>query len=603
MLKSLDLSDSASWKARFRSFNIPWSQLAHLNPDKGIITSNESGVYQMYAWDVPTGTLTQMTDFATGKANGYISADGRRLYYLHDEEGNEIGHYFYKDMETGETRDISPDMPQYASFYFTESYSGNYYGFGTANQYGFIIYVIDNTTGGDPLFRYESQSMTIGPFLSYDGEVAIVASTEKSGTTDFALEAYDVKTGTKLYELWDGEGTSTQPVGFAKRDGDMRFLATSNQNGYERPLIWNTRTGERFDLPLDHIEGSLSPNDWSLDGRKILLRQVNQATDQLWIYDTQSKEAIALKHPQGTYSSVYFNKAGNLFAHYSNATLPWVIVELDGETGEQLRVVIQANHDLPQSIPFRSVTFTSEGDIPIQAWLATPEGDAPFPTIVHTHGGPTAVQKDFYFPKAQAYLDHGFAFLSINYRGSTTFGKDFQNSILGHLGDYEIEDIEAGVKWLIDEGIAQPDMIIKTGGSYGGYLTLLSMGRLSEYFAGGIAHVAIADWAMMYEDMAETLRGYQRALFGGTPEELPEQHAKSSPVTYAENIKGELLVIQGRNDTRCPSRQMEVYEEKLNELGKSIQVEWYDAGHGSKDNEEQIKHMEMELHFLYRILG
>ncbi|MCA9888666.1 MAG: prolyl oligopeptidase family serine peptidase [Anaerolineae bacterium] len=601
MLKPLNLDASAPWRSRFEAARIVNSDIATRNPRRGVVTSNKDGAYQLYAWDVPTGQLTQMTDFPTGKVGGTISADGERIYYLHDEGGDEIGHYHYKPISGGDPVDISPDMPAYASNYFTESFTGNHYGFAAANQFGFFIYVIDNVRGGEPLFRFESQSLSVGPLLSYNGEIAVIATTEKAKSLHFNLEAYDIQTGEKLGELWDGPGTSVQPVGFARRAGDMRFLATSSASGYPRPLIWNTRTNERFDLPVDDIEGDVTAWDWSEDGRLILLRQMHMAQSKLWLYDAESKQTTALNHPAGTYSKAYFSPDGTIYAHLSDATNAERIIELE-MSGAFRRVVLDAAPDQSGIHP-QSVTFSSGDGTPIQAWLYTPEGDGPFPTIVHTHGGPTGVQTNRYMPDIQAWLDHGFAFFTINYRGSTTFGKDFQDAILGNLGDLEVQDVVAGVHWLLDEGIAQPDMILKTGRSYGGYMTLQCIGKAPDLWAGGMAIVAIADWKLMYEDQAETLRGYQRALFGGSPDELPEAHKKSSPITYAEQVKAPLLVIQGRNDTRCPERQMEVYEAKLRGLGKQIEMSWYEAGHGAMTIEEQVRQMELMLRFAYRVLG
>ena len=76
----------------------------------------------------------------------------------------------------------------------------------------------------------------------------------------------------------------------------------------------------------------------------------------------------------------------------------------------------------------------------------------------------------------------------------------------------------------------------------------------------------------------------------------------SAPVTYAKNIQAPLLVIQGRNDTRFPARQMEVFEAKLKSLGKAIQVHWFDAGHGSRAQEQQIEHQELMMRFGYEVL-
>ena len=205
-------------------------------------------------------------------------------------------------------------------------------------------------------------------------------------------------------------------------------------------------------------------------------------------------------------------------------------------------------------------------------------------------------------PAIQAWLDHGFAVFSPNYRGSITFGYEFQHAIDGNLGDLEVEDIAAGVGWLIEQGISDPDAILKTGGSYGGYLTLQSLGKKPELWAGGMAVVAIADWTLMYEDQAETLRAYQRSLFGGTPQDNPQAHRKASPITYAKNIKADILVLQGSNDTRCPARQMQAYEQlELKDLNKSIEVHWFEAGHGSRAVEQSIENQALMLRFAYRV--
>ena len=87
------------------------------------------------------------------------------------------------------------------------------------------------------------------------------------------------------------------------------------------------------------------------------------------------------------------------------------------------------------------------------------------------------------------------------------------------------------------------------------------------------------------------------------PDEVPEATRKSSPITYAEQVQAPILVIQGENDTRTPARQLRGYEEKLKSLGKQIEVHWFNAGHGSRAQEQQIEHQELELNFAYRVLG
>ena len=158
--------------------------------------------------------------------------------------------------------------------------------------------------------------------------------------------------------------------------------------------------------------------------------------------------------------------------------------------------------------------------------------------------------------------------------------------------------------WLVAAGIAHPDQILLTGWSYGGYLTLLALGKRPDLWAGGLAGIAIADWAMLYEDSADFLKGYCAAIFGGTPTEKPDQYAISSPITYAARVNAPVLIIQGRNDARTPSRPIEVYEARLRELGKRIEVYWFETGHAGAfmDTEQAIRHQERMLTFAQRVL-
>jgi dipeptidyl aminopeptidase/acylaminoacyl peptidase len=234
-----------------------------------------------------------------------------------------------------------------------------------------------------------------------------------------------------------------------------------------------------------------------------------------------------------------------------------------------------------------------------------PDGAGPFPTILYAHGGPEDVESDVFFPTAQAWLDHGYAFLSVNYRGSTTFGRAFQQQIWGDLGHWELEDLVAARAWLVDKGIARPDQVFLSGWSYGGYLTLLALGKRPDLWVGGLAGIAIADFAMLYEDSSDAIKGYCAAIFGGTPADKPEQYAQSSPMTYADRIRAPLLIIQGRNDTRTPARQIERFAARLRDLGKTVEVHWYEAGHvgAGTDVERAIAHHERMLRYAAGVLA
>ncbi len=153
---------------------------------------------------------------------------------------------------------------------------------------------------------------------------------------------------------------------------------------------------------------------------------------------------------------------------------------------------------------------------------------------------------------------------------------------------------------MTDSGIAIPDQILLTGWSYGGYLTLLGLGRQPELWAGGMAGVAIADWVMNYEDSSDLLRAYQRMLFGGDPDERVDAMRSGSPITYVDAVRAPVLIIQGRNDTRTPARSVERYVERLRSRDHPVEIEWFDAGHMGAGDELAIEHQARMLAFARR---
>lgn len=609
MRAELQLAENAPWKLRFRAPGIYASQIAPLRPQRGLIASNQSGTLQWYAWDVPSNRLQQITHTPGGHSSFLtLSPDGKCVYYLDDDQGNEIGHYVRMSIEGSDPQDITPDLSPYSAPGFAISHTGNRIGLLAAHDNSFHVYAIDVAEVGrlgELRKLYASSRLLSGTLLSQDGNLLTIMSTERTGTPQYALLTLDANSGETIAELWDGDENSLSMIVPSRVAGDPRLLATTTRTGIESLLIWNPRTGERTDLTFDNIEGAVRAHDWSPDGKRIIFHTFNSAVQQLYLHDLSSGETIPVQGLEGTSYQTYFSPQGEeIFCHWTNANQPASLIALSPQTGEKLRTVILAG-EAPPGREWQSISFPSSDGQNIQAWLGVPEGAGPFPTIIETHGGPTAVQTDIFAPGAQAWLDHGFAYLTINYRGSTTFGRDFEQKIWGQPGHWETEDLVAARHWLVEQKIAIPDAILLTGWSYGGYLTLLGLGKAPELWAGGMAGIAITDWTMSYEDSAESLRGYQVALFGGTPDEKPEQYRISSPISYAEDVSAPVLIIQGRNDTRTPARPVQVYERRMKELGKEIDVHWYDTGHAGSFTsiEEGIRHQELMLRFAHRVLG
>ncbi|MGB8981434.1 MAG: prolyl oligopeptidase family serine peptidase, partial [Anaerolineales bacterium] len=548
--------------------------------------------------DIPGGISVDM----------YISPDGQWVYYLQDQQGTETGHFVRMPFEGGDPQDITPQLPPYSPFGFMISRSGNRIVLTAVHDNVYHVYCLDIDKDGKPGALREihagPQHME-GVCISHDGDVVVVRSTECTGNLQFSLLAFNGSTGKQISELRDGSESSLDIMLPSPLPGDPRLLATTTRTGLESLLIWNPRTGERTDLSFENVTGAMRTYDWSPDGRRILFRTFNAAVQQLYIHDLTTGETTALRSPAGMHLSPCFSPDGTeIYSRWESATRRSSLIALSARTGEMLRTLIAAG-EMPPGHELKSVTFPSSDGQVIQAWLGIPDGTGPFPTVIDIHGGPETVRGNNFSPDTQAWLDHGFAYLAVNYRGSTTFGREFEQKIWSQPGYWEIEDLVAARDWLVEQNIAKANAVFLTGWSYGGYLTLLGLGKRPEFWAGGMAGIAATDWAMSYEDAAENIRGWLVSLFGGTPEEKPEQYRVSSPITYVENVKAPVLIIQGRNDTIAPPRPVEVYESRMKALGKEIEVFWYDTGHGGSftSMDEAIRHQELMLRFAFRVLG
>jgi dipeptidyl aminopeptidase/acylaminoacyl peptidase len=555
--------------------------------------------------------LTQLTFEPDGRMVGRLSPDGRWVTWLADTGGNEIGHWVLLPAAGGEAVDMTPSLAPYASEEVAFSRVGGRVGCITASDDRLVVRVgvIDEAGRVGDLRAVHHSTAGLGSLaMSADGSRVAFSSAHRSTGLEFSVLTADVTSGDPGPELWDGPGTSVVVHAFAPGVGDHRLLATTNASDRERAFVWDVASGDRRDLPAEAPDGDIVGLDWSPDGREVLLCRIHQAEQRLLIWDLEADRVRVLAHPAGAVlgymrvaASYYRPDGSEIVCRWEDFGQPRRLIGLDPQTGQQTRTILDSG-EVPPGHAFRSVSFPSTDGTPLQAWLGLPDGEPPFPVVLETHGGPTAATAANFHPAAQAFLDEGFAVLSLNYRGSTTFGREFEQAIWGRLGELEIEDLAATHRWLTETGVAIPDQILLTGWSYGGYLTLLGLGRQPELWAGGMAGVAIADWVMNYEDSSDLLRSYQRMLFGGDPAERGDAMRSGSPMTYVDAVRAPVLIIQGRNDTRTPARPVEHYVERLRSLGRPVEIEWFDAGHTGAGDELAIEHQARMLAFAKRVV-
>ncbi|MBE2199664.1 MAG: S9 family peptidase [Anaerolinea sp.] len=614
-MANLHMNTDTVWQQRYTLPQVVWAKAAPSRPERAVVlTDKHSDTLQAHALNVITGETRQISRREMGMplmATAF-APDGEFVYYLEDHKGNEIGHLHRLPYVGGEAMDVTPDLPAYSVRGIGFSGDGRYLGLVAVTQEGFHLYRValgaDGASGARQLV-YQDKLEFWQAELSADGGLLGIISTRRTRSRLYSVVVFDAQTGAEMGELWDGAGQSVDLTCFSPLPGDERVLGTSTKSGQKRPYLWHPRHNERIDLDFPDLEGDVLAWGWSPDGQKLLLCQSHWAQQQLYTYDLTSGELTRLAHPGGTYDMTVgpfgtvpqFLPNGNILAIWQSAADPMQLVALDGRSGARLRVIMGPD-TVVAGRPWQSITFTAADGVAIQGWLAVPDGDGPFPTLLHMHGGPHVAVNETFAPNSQAWVDHGFAFCTINYRGSTGFGAAFQSQIWGDLGHWELEDMVAARSWLVQSGIARPDAILLHGASYGGYLTLWGLVRRPDLWAGGIAVVAIADWVVNYEDAADAMKGAFTMWHGGSLAEVRERYVRSSPITYAENLAAPLLIVQGYNDTRTSARQMELFVAKLQELGKAVDIAWFDAGHGGLGTQEAIVYQERWMQFAQTVL-
>jgi len=584
------------WAQRYRLKRVQVVDFARETPSAVLVSSNETGVFQLYSWDLATGKSAQLTNDPTGKSGGSVSPDGKWVYYLKDTRGSEVGAYVRVPFAGGPEELLTQNLPAYSGGGMAFDRGGRFLVFGHSDNKGFRFTRWESPSSQNQL--YKSKNEAYEPSLSADGKYLALSQTERKNNRHYALSLLDATTGARLAELWDGEPNSVSHGPWSPRQGDARILVNSDKSGFWRPGIYDLAQRKRTDFQID-LPGSVTAQDWTADAQKVVLRQELDGRARLFLYDPASGKLRPIATPVGFVGGASVRPDGKVWTTYQSAAVTPRLLEIDLRTAKS--VVKLASQNAPPSTALTSIRYAGARGDSIHAFLGVPRqrnGAA----IVYIHGGPKSTTADTFSPSIQGFLDAGYVVITPNYHGSAGFGRDLSESILGDPMHLELEDFAKARQYVIDKGLAPAGLVFATGWSYGGYSTLSCLTRQPDDWAGGVAGIAIADVALQYEDARAPLRGWVVTNFGGTPAEKPELYRERSPITYAQNLKAPLLIIQGKNDRRTPARQIQEFAKKLSDLQKNFAIHWFDAGHGSLSVTESIGHEKLAIDFFDHVM-
>ena len=588
---------TAVWEQRFRapiSFLPEWSPHA---PERCAYASSEARVWQLHTWDAATGQRRQVTQSSVGVIDGLPTLDGEGVLWFDDETGDEAGLWLLQPFAGGESRPFLDGVPYGWSNGLAQA--PGIVAAGISNRDGFAIYV---SRRGDVRELYRSTDFIgIGESprgffrggLSTDGSLLCLQHSEHGDLLHPALRVVDPHSGDVVGEQLD-RGLSLVAKCWSPLQGDTRLALEHERDGDARPALWNLASGEREDLELD-LDGEVLVEDWWPDGSALLLKQLDEGRHRLFRLDLETRALQPVQTEPGTIWSARVRPDGRVWFLHEAGHQPRRVLD---DTGAEVLSLGTATFD---TRAYQSWHFENENADRVHGFFVVPdEGGGPFPVLMFVHGGPTALDMDRWQPEVQAYVDAGFVVGLVNYRGSTGYGSEWRDVIVGNIGRPELEDVNAGLRDLVDRGLADPPRAVVGGYSWGGYVTLLELGKHPELWTCGVAGVPVGDYAAGYEELSPLLQAYDRALLGAPPADAPELMRDRNPINFVDNVRAPVLFLIGKNDSRCPYRQAMLYVDRLAARNHPHEVYVFPTGHSPFDVDERVRQVGKVLDFLGR---
>lgn len=325
-------------------------------------------------------------------------------------------------------------------------------------------------------------------------------------------------------------------------------------------------------------------------------------------FDITSRTLTDIESP---YTSIFSLRVGAGFAVFigGSAVRPSAIVRLDLASGaaQELRqatslTVDEAYLSVPQPVEFPTENHLTAYAIyypPQNGDFAAPEGENP-PLLVNCHGGPTSQARTTLNLGIQYWTSRGFAYVEVNYGGSTGYGRPFRQRLNGQWGVVDVQDSLNAARYFVERGLADEDRLSIRGGSAGGYTTLAAV-TFYNVFDAGASYFGISDLEAMTRETHKFESRYLDNLIGPYPEAQQLYHDRS-PIHFADDIHCPLILFQGLEDRVVPPNQAEMMFNVLREKGVPVAyVPFAGEQHGFRQAKNIKAALEDELYFYGRV--
>ena len=441
------------------------------------------------------------------------------------------------------------------------------------------------------------------PWMPWDGCELHVADLAPDGAVS-DVEHLAGSDGTE--SIWQPEWSPT---------GDLVFA--SDRSGW-----WNLeriRDGER--TPLHPAEAEFGYPAWVfglqsfafLEDGRIVCGFESGGFTRFGVLDPEPGALDELDVGLDSWRSPYLVAEGEAIVVVAGSpTEPTQVVRIDVATGA--RETLRTSLDTPVSSEYvsipQAIEFPTEDGLTARAFFypptspdyEAPDGEAP-PLIVESHGGPTDAAVAVFGLGVQYWTSRGFGVVDVDYGGSTGYGRAYRERLNGQWGVVDLQDCINAARYLVEQGEADPERLLITGGSAGGYTTICAL-TFTDVFAAGTTYFGVADLEQFTGGETHKFElQYEHTLVGPYPERA-DLYRERSPIHFTDRIQTPMLVLQGTDDRIVPPAQAELIVGALRQRGIPHAYLLYEGeGHGFRKAENIVGSLEAELSFYAQVLG
>lgn len=586
-VRPLPIEDIGTTRGLYRSI---WSA----DGKQIFLSTNLTGRFNLWRIDAAGSFPVQLTQSDDAQFGQVATRDGKWLLFEQDSGGNEYADILRVPTDGGPVENLT-NTPERGETGMKVSPAGDLIALSTKlkseGQTNLAVMTPDGkvrnlTREADPQYNWSAVAWTA------DGK-ALIAN--RATIDDSTGEVWRVEIADGKATLLLGKAETFYGAAGATADGRLISVLSDDGGGQMKAGVYDsTAKSWRWlkPTPWEQLAGPFTP-----DGKAMLFRINGDGRSTIYRVDLATMTETALTLPPGVNrigTDLPFSPdGGTLLVTHQAANTPTNLYAYDLSSGASRPVTQLAMASLSaDALPTSTVVaYKSFDGTLISAVVTLPPNlkrDGKNPAIVMPHGGPAGQSMDGFSQYAAAFASRGYIVIQPNFRGSTGYGEAFQTANFKDLGGGDLKDTIAAKHFLVATGYVDPKRVGIFGGSYGGFMTLMAIGKAPDEFAAGVQWFGIINWRTMYSDMDESLKAYLRTLIG-TPESDPAAYDAASPLTYIRKAKAPLLTIQGENDIRVPRGQAQEVHDILKAQGNVVETVFYPAeGHGFEKRENQL---------------